>query len=262
MKKLLFALTVVVLLASCNAAKKAAKTPVPGTADTSVANVEEEGPSTVIARLNNVDFKTFSGKVNVDYDDGKGNGKSVNVKLVMKKDEVIWMSAGLLGFEGVRAMITKDSVKVLDKLHKQYTATSLAYIQDKIGLPVNFNTLQDLLIGNAVFVDKDNASLTKQENNYVIATQEGNFKNLLTVVMPGYLPSESKLDDVDASKNRSAQLNYSDYKSANGRSFSTLRNINVKYKDNITIKLNFISYDFDGEVSTPFSVPSGYKTKQ
>ncbi|MCH5683757.1 DUF4292 domain-containing protein [Niabella sp. W65] len=47
--------------------------------------MENEGPSVVISKLNTIDFKTFSGKVDVDFDDGKGNGKSVTAKLVIKK---------------------------------------------------------------------------------------------------------------------------------------------------------------------------------
>ncbi|WP_114791644.1 DUF4292 domain-containing protein [Niabella yanshanensis] len=261
--KQLVLIIAVAALASCGASKKAAKTP---SVDTSqpppVATVENEGPSVVLSRLNKIDFKTFSGKVDVDFDDGKGNGKSVSAKLVIKKDEAIWMSAGLLGFEGVRALITKDSVKILNKLQKEYIASSLSYIQEKIGLPVDFATLQDLLIGNAIFVNQDNASLTREGSGYVITTQDENFKNLLTVLLPGYLPAASKLSDVDAAKNRSAELAYNNYKQVAGRNFSTSRDIRVNYKSNITIKLNFQSHDFDGEVAVPFSVPSGYKTKQ
>lgn len=259
MKKILF-ICAIVTLASCGASKKAVKNRPPANTDTVAVN--EEGPTAVLSKLNHIDFNTFSGKVDVDFDDGKGNAKSVNVKLVIKKDEVIWMSAGLMGFEGVRGIITKDSVKILNKLQKEYIATSLSYIQEKIGLPADYTTLQDLLIGNAVFVNKNDASLTKENGNYIITTQDANFKNLLTVLMPGYLPSISQLSDVDASKNRSAELNYNGYKSVGEKNFSTLRNIKVNYKSNITLKLDFKSYNFDGEVSTPFSVPSGYKTKQ
>lgn len=259
MKKLLFIVTVVALT-SCSASKKARKQPpVVDTAATTA--VEEETAASVLSKVNEIDFKTFSGKVDVDFDDGKGNGKSVSAKLVMKKDEAIWLSAGILGFEGVRALVTKDSVKILNKLQKEYIATSLAYLQDKIGLPVDFTTLQNLLIGNTVFVNKDDASFTKEGTNYIVTSQDAHFKNLLTVLMPGYLPSVSKLSDADPSKNRSALLTYNNYTNVAGRNFSTRRDIAVNYKTNITIKLDFRSYEFDGQVSTPFSVPSGYTQK-
>jgi len=260
MKQLLLIISLATLV-SCGASRKASKTPPADTTAVPPAAAEEEGPSTVLAKLNHIDFKTFSGKVDVDFDDGKGNGKSVSAKLVMKKDEAIWMSAGLLGFEGVRVLITKDSVKILNKLQKEYTATSLAYIQEKIGLPADFATLQDLLIGNAVFVNPADAALTKEGNNYTITIRDAKFQNILTVLMPGYLPSVSRLNDTDPAANRSAELMYNNYKQVGGRNFSTARDIRVSYKNNIRIKLNFQSSDFDGEVTTPFSVLSGYKIR-
>lgn len=257
MKRILFIISIAAL-ASCGAGKKAARTP-PVTDTTPPAEVETA--ATVLSKLNTISFKTFSGKVDVDFDDGKGNGRSVSAKLVMKKDEAIWLSAGLLGFEGVRALITKDSVKILNKLQKEYTAASLSYLREKIGLPVDFSTLQDLLIGNAVFVNPDGASLDKNGNNYIVTSQDAHFKNLLTVLIPGYLPSLSKLSDINPAESRNAELSYSNYQSVAGRNFSTLRNIVVNDKNKITIRLDFKSSDFDGQVSIPFSVPAGYKTK-
>lgn len=259
MKKLLI-LSLATALFSCSATKKIPQAP-PVIKDNATTAPESETPETVISKLNHIDFNTFSGKADVDFDDGKGNVRSVSAKLVMKKDEAIWISAGLLGFEGMRVLITKDSVKIINKLDKEYTATSLAYLQDKIGLPVDFKTLQDLLIGNAVFVNKENASMEKSEYSILLTTQVAKFKNLLTLSMPGYLPTVSKLSDTDENEKRSAELNYNDYNAISGRNFSTSRKINVSYKNNIKINLNFRSADFDGEVSTPFSIPGGYKVK-
>ncbi len=262
MKKLLYRLPIVVL-AACGTTKKVATLPSDGgVSNSQSATNKEETAASVLSKLNTVDFKTFAGKVDVDFDDGKGNAKSVSAKLVIKKDEAIWLSAGLLGFEGVRVLITKDSVKILNKLQKEYTATSLAYIQNKIGLPADFTTLQNLLIGNAVFINKDNASLAQEGTNYFITSKEAQFNSLLTVLMPGYLPSEIKLNDTEAASNKSATLRYSNYTSTSGRQFSTIRNISVLHKNNIIIQLNFKSHDFDGQVSTPFAVPSGYTPKQ
>lgn len=248
-----------VLMISCSSARKAKKTTTP--VDVSTNNTTPaaaETAETVIAKMNKIDFSTFSGKVDVDYADGKNN-RSVNVKLNMKKDEAIWLSAGLLGIEGVRVFITKDSVKILNKLNKEYIATSLGYVQEKIGLPVDFATLQDLLIGNAVFVNANNSTLEKSTSAYTITSQDDHFKNLLTLLLPGYLPSVSQLTDVDASKNRSAQLQYSNYKNVDGKNFPASRNIKVNYKNNVQVNMDFGSYIFNGDVSMPFSVPGNYK---
>jgi hypothetical protein len=52
---------------------------------------------------------------------GSGDGKNydVNATMRMYKDSAIWLSANaVLGIEAMRVLITKDSVKLLNKLDK------------------------------------------------------------------------------------------------------------------------------------------------
>ena len=65
-----------------------------------------------------IDFKTFSAKVDVDYKGGDGKKYNVNANMRMYKDSVIWISVtAIFGIEGLRAYITKDSVKILNALN-------------------------------------------------------------------------------------------------------------------------------------------------
>lgn len=228
--------------------------------------MQEKGPdsletmSSVLSNLNNIDYNTFSGKADVSYKDSKNKNYNFDVKLNMKKDEVIWLSAtGPLGIEVARALVTRDSVKILNKLERQYIVSSIDYLQQQLGLPLDLKALQDLLVGNAVFIDRESSSYVKEDGSLQISSQTRFFRNLLTVAMPGYLPSASKLEDVDAERNRSAELAYKEYRQADGRNFSTERTIKVNHKTNIDIGLKYKSYTFNGGITTPFSVPSGYK---
>ena len=45
---------------------------------------------------------------------------SFTVTLRMKKDSVIWMSISKLGIEGARVLITKDSVKLLNRIKNTF----------------------------------------------------------------------------------------------------------------------------------------------
>jgi hypothetical protein len=69
---------------------------------------------------------------------------------------------------------------------------------------------------------------------------------------------QSKLDDVNVSRNRTANLSYSGYENRNGLLFSTRRSISVSEKKKLDIQLDFKQYDFNGEVSFPFSVPKNF----
>ena len=56
----------------------------------------------------------------------------------MYKDSIIWISVtAIFATEGIRAYITKDSVKLLNKQDKIYTARSVSYLQEITALPLD-----------------------------------------------------------------------------------------------------------------------------
>src|SRR5215217_3454103 len=58
---------------------------------------------------NRINFKTFSAKIKVEYEDSKGKQPDVNAFVRMQKDSIIWISvnATFLSFEAFRILITK-----------------------------------------------------------------------------------------------------------------------------------------------------------
>jgi hypothetical protein len=177
----------------------------------------------------------------------------------MQKDSAIWISANaILGIEAIRAIITKDSVKIIDKLNKTYTARSVDYLQEVTALPMDLKTIQDLLIGNPVFLDSNVVSYSKANNAIALLSLGRWFKNLLTISESDKLIQRSKLDDVDITHNRTAELTYTDYENKKGVPFATKRRIYIAEKKKLDIKLDFKQYDFNGEVSFPFSIPKNY----
>jgi hypothetical protein len=206
-----------------------------------------------------VDFTTFSAKINVDYQGADGKKYDVNANLRMYKDSAIWISiTAIFGIEGLRAYITRDSVKVLNKQDKVYTARSVSYLQEMTALPLDLGSLQDILIGNPVFVDSNIVSYSKTPTNISLLILGDFFKNLLTLNNETRIEN-SKLDDIDLSRNRTCNLSYTDYENKKGVPFSTKRTITVSEKSNLDIKLDFKQYDFNETLSFPFSVPKNYK---
>lgn len=206
-----------------------------------------------------IDFTTFSAKVNVDYTAGDGKKYDVNANLRMYKDSAIWISiTAIFGIEGLRALITKDSVKILNKQDKVYTARSVAYLQEVTQLPLDLHSLQDVLIGNPVFVDTHVVSYSKTPNSITLVSLGEWFKNFLTL-STNFKVENSKLDDVDVTHSRTCNLSYADYENSKGVDFSTKRRITVAEKSNLDIKLDFKQYEFNETLSFPFSVPKNYK---
>jgi len=221
-------------------------------------NFIKENYSHIIS--NRISFTTFSAKIDVDYEDAEGKKNNVNAHVRMYKDSVIWVViTGALGFEGLRAYITPDSVKLLDKQNKNYIARSVSFLQEVTELPLDLASLQDLLIGNPVFLDSNIVSYSKSADAISMLSNGEFFKNLFTFGETDKLIQSSKLDDLEDLKNRTCYLTYNDYENKKGVNFSTKRDINVAEKKRLDIKLNFKQYDFNETLSFPFSVPKNYK---
>lgn len=265
----IFALVVLIgLLASCRSTKKI-QTAIAKKDTVGVVTVPTDVPKndtfqmirTVLNKVdsNRIDFRTFTAKVNVDYTGADAKKYNVNANIRMYKDSAIWVSVNaLLGIEAMRLYITEDSIKLLDKLNKTYTARSVDYLQDVTSLPLNLKNLQDLIIGNPVFLDPNIVSYSINNNQIAMLSLGEFFKNLLTVDLGDKTLLHIKLDDKDPARNRTADLTYSDYENKKGPWFSTKRRIVVAEKNRLDVKLDFKQYDFNGDVSFPFSIPKNY----
>ncbi|MBL7744147.1 MAG: DUF4292 domain-containing protein [Chitinophagaceae bacterium] len=206
-----------------------------------------------------ISFTTFNAKVDVDYVGGDGKKENVNVTLRMYKDSVIWLAVtGLFGIEGLRAYITQDSIRILNKLDKIYTGRSVAYIQEVTGLPLDLASMQELIIGNPIFLDSNIISYTRTSETISLLSAGDFFTNLIT--LNGGKMHHSKLDDTDINRHRTCDLSYDEYENKKGPDFSAKRRITVAEKSKLDIKLDFKSYSFNETLSFPFSVPKNYKS--
>jgi hypothetical protein len=76
---------------------------------------------------------------------------SATANIIWLKDSVLWINVKKFGIEAARALITRDSVFVLNRLEKTYSAAGLNALQQQYSLPGGFALLQDFLLGNAWF---------------------------------------------------------------------------------------------------------------
>jgi hypothetical protein len=211
---------------------------------------------------NHIDFQTFSAHMHVHYEGSDGKDNEFNAVVRIKKDSMIWVSINaLLGFEAFRLLITRDSVKILDKQKKIARFRSVSYLQEEVHLPVNFSTLQDLLIGNPIFLDTSRILYYKKEQVGLSLFSAGTmFSNYLTLNTDN-TPRHSKMDDTDPLRVRTCDLTFGDYEQRDGMRFSTYRKISVAEKSKVDIEIGYKQYKFNEALSLSFSVPKNYKRR-
>lgn len=273
MKFLSFASVISILiisLASCKTVKQINKAIAPK--DSSVAIIIDQsnidslqmiGKTIENLKLNHIDFNTFNAKIKVEYQDNKGKQPDITAIVRIIKDSAIWISltASFLNIEVYRVLITKDSVILLNKQDKEVQYRSLDYLQEVTEIPFDYYTLQDMLIGNPIFIDSNIVYYKKTDNQILFSMVGKYFKNLLTLSSDNYLLQHSKLDDVDVNRSRTADLTYNDYENKTGVNFSTYREITVSEKNKLDIRMNFKQYEFNKELSVSFNIPKNYTSK-
>jgi len=256
-------------LCGCGASRKVQT--VPATKDTSNINTETtvansaETAESILNSLskNRITFNTFSAKVKVEYEDQNGKQPDFNAFIRLENQQRLWISinATFLGIEAFRILVTPDSVTILNKLERTVEYHPFSYLSQFAHIPLTFHILQDLLVGNPVYVTDSIVSFEKSEKSFRIETVGNIFKNLLIISTENNFLSESKLTEMAVENGRQADMIYNNYQASDGFSFPTEREISIVQKDKIDIVMSYKQFEFNKELSFPFSIPSGYKTK-
>lgn len=210
-------------------------------------------------RSNNIDFTTFSGKLKVDFESESKQMSGINVVIHMQKDSMIWISASvpLIG-EVARALITPDSVKVVDKFHKKLMLRATKDAKDILNVPFDFKTLQDMLIGNPVYLTDSIYHVVKTPSVISFSCDSTDFTSLFNVFADDYGLQQSKVMDKDSTHKRSCELTYGEYKTLDGHKFATRRRIFVEEKNVTKVNMDFSKVEFNQPVGFNFPIPSGY----
>lgn len=132
-------LLLVATMASCFPSKKL----------TQAKPLPEMRAETLIDKMDSASIhcRTLSAKINANAE-LKDKSQAFSMNLRMRSDSVIWLSVSALGIEAARFLITKDSIKMLDRINSKYTITDYSYLNNMLQIGVDFTMLQEMLLGN------------------------------------------------------------------------------------------------------------------
>ena len=208
---------------------------------------------------NELKFNTLYAKMKARYEDQK-RSQSVSVNLRMEKDKTIWLSASFI-IPVAKVMITQDRVKFYEKLNKTYFDGDFSFLSDKVGTELDFQKVQDLLLGQALFdLRSERYDGNVNGKDYVlIPEQEMELFNRLFKLSPdNFKMTEQRL--TQPQENRSVRVTYPAYQTIEGKTLpKEIRIESLDGKRYTNIEIDYRSVDFDKELSFPFKIPSGYE---
>jgi len=273
MKKLVYIIGLMVLVASCSTYRKVQviKDALSQSDSTNTALIAKKPKvdSAAIVKaimqkidLAKIDFTTMNAKFKVDYETLK-NADNYIVNVSIQKNKAIYLTVrGALGVIGLKALINKDSVVLVYPLNKKVERKPLSFLQEVLKIPLAFSTVQDLIMGNPIFMDNTKMVSFKTNNEKLQVGLTGAlFKSLITLNEDNTKVLNLKLDDIDLNQHRTCDIAYSDHTKYANFQFPQYRSISIASNNKLEIHMEVKEYGFDEPLKYTFVVPKPGKRK-
>ena len=200
----------------------------------------------------------FSGKANITVQ-YQGNPLVLSGVIQLRKDSVILVVLRKFGFEAARALISKDSVCVLNRLSGEYMKRPLSYVSETLNIPADFATIQDILLGNPHFYDKKQLVYTKRDSTYNLSGNDLNIATEYQFDTKYYI-----LKNVDFRKVKTSEkvhLIYSNYQKVETSNVSFMRQIEASSPNGNkgSAIIDFTEVEINKPKIIRFEIPSRYR---
>lgn len=193
----------------------------------------------------------------IDYSDGEST-QGVSVSLRMEKDKAIWISAP---FGMVKAYITPQRVSFYNKLENEYFDGDFSYLSNLLGIDLDFEKVQNLLLGQALFdLRKDKYDIALTDVNYQLTPKKPMdlFKALFHIEPQNFKMATQQLSQ--PLKKRLLEISYKNYQKINKWIIPNTVLITAIDKGlKNTIDIEYRNIEFNQQVSFPYKIPKGYK---
>ena len=202
-------------------------------------------------------FNTFSGKARTKLTiNGETNDVTLNIRI--QRDKKIWVSiTAIAGIEAARAIITPDSIMLINRLQDLYVRQPFSYVNKYAGSQVNYKMIESVLVGNAIPETLNERSDIQPVGANTILT--GNLSELIYKLTLG---ADNKLNQFylgNPDGSESMQVTNAVFVQVGTRVMPSQIDMasSVKSKK-IQVNLRYIKEDFDLPLEFPFSIPARY----
>jgi len=231
------------------------------------ANTALTRPGIDEARSNvaEIDFKYLTAKSKLSFKSKTQDISNANLNLRVRKDSAIWISISKVGIEAVRALITRDSVAIMDKLERRYAIYDFPTLSRQFNFDMNFDLLQALIVGNLP-LPKRPAQKIKKERDYLLLRQSAG-----KVLVENYIGENDRklkrLMVTEQPTKNALRLDYEDFNTLNNFLFPYSSLVTLDYQSQtdgqfyqtlIQIKHSKVEL-IDKDPGFPFAIPDKYQ---
>ncbi|HSZ72091.1 MAG TPA: DUF4292 domain-containing protein [Cytophagaceae bacterium] len=189
----------------------------------------------------------------------KDNVTNLTANIRIKKDSIIWLSVTPgMGIEVLRAVITPDSVKLINRIDNKYDQYSISYIRETLGIGLDYYNLQNLLVGDVLLPLSDDDLVTTSGVNWQIDQKR---QTMEAVSMISKLQKKVTATEVKSNDGKYLLVGYKEFILTDSVLFHEQQSLLVKNgNDTSFLEASHQKVEFPKKsVAFPFNVPKKYE---
>lgn len=224
---------------------------------------------------NELNYSWISAKADVETTiDGEDHNLDIRVK--GRKDSALWISITAVGLIDVaKILITRDSVKMVVYIKKQYFKGDFNYINQLLNADLDFDLIQAALFGNSADFDDDDNKLKpvidRENCHYLLSTerkrklrritsgQDSLKRSLQTMTLNPETFKILKNEFEDATTNRSFHASYANFVAKDSAFAPRNVNIEIKAEKKVSVKINYVRIDVNQPQKLTLNIPKNYE---
>jgi hypothetical protein len=220
-------------------------------------------PKTTL-NIEEIDFDYFQGKARMVLRDANKE-RDVKANIRIRKDSVIWMTFSVIGVQGGKALINKDSITIVSTVDKEYYVFPYSELSDRFHFKIDYHVVQAAMLGNPI-IPRVQADAVEQESSMYLLKQSESGINVVNYVNAASMKIE-KVEMKEQNSMNSLVINYSNFQPVGDRIFPYNGTINLFYKTlsgllNTTIIFEYNKAEVgDRELRFPFNIPKRYERR-
>ena len=211
--------------------------------------------------IEEIDFDYFQGKARMILRDANKE-REVKANIRIRKDSVIWMTFSVIGVQGGKALIDKDSITIVSTVDKEYYVFPYSELSKRFQFDISFDVVQAAMLGNPVIPRSEDDEVVQEASMYLLKQEQGDV-NVVNFVNAASMKIE-KVEMKEEESMNSLIINYSNFQPVGNRVFPYNGTINLFYKTlsgllNTTIIFEYNKAEVgDKELRFPFNIPKRY----
>ncbi|MBB1139484.1 DUF4292 domain-containing protein [Myroides sp. WP-1] len=204
-------------------------------------------------------FKTVTLQGTAQYKDEFENRK-VGIEVLIEKDTQIQMNIRYADILIFKALITPDNLQYFNKLNETAFQGGFDILTQFIGTDINFNRLQNLLLGQVLDSQEDKEFIATIEDGLhkVSSTQQEELQSTYFFEDENSLLKKESIAERDS--NRKVTISYPGYQKINHFIVPTALNIQAEEGEkNLNLDIRYQKITFNEDLHFNYSVPKRYK---